>query len=214
MQFLGALRHGKPPAIGPRVLVVGGGNAAIDAARSARRLVGARGLVRIVYRRTRAEMPAEAGEIEAALAEGIELIELAVPTRLLKENGRLKTASCLRMKLGPPDHSGRRRPLVIEGSQFDIRTDTMIAAIGQQAVLDFLQGANVVTVPNLVESGQGADKDPGPDRILAGGDACRGPATLVKAIADGNYDTPERLDAAIDAMLREVLEDESGPSTK
>jgi putative selenate reductase len=177
LEFLGAVRSGRAPDLGRKVIVVGGGNSALDAARTARRLVGPEGRVSIVYRRTRSEMPAEVGEIRAALAEGVELVELTAPECLLVENGRVTANVCFKMTLGEKDASGRPRPMKLEGSEFELEADSVIAAIGQRVVLDFIPGGELPVDAETLET-----RLPG---VLAGGDAVRGAGTLIRAIGDG-----------------------------
>jgi putative selenate reductase len=175
--FLSAVRRGQAPELGQRVVVIGGGNSAVDAARTARRLVGQGGRVSIVYRRSREHMPADAEEIQAALCEGIELIELTAPECLIVEDGRVKSNVCFRMKLGEKDASGRPQPIKIEGSEFEIEVDSVISAIGQQVELDFFPGKMLHADPDTFETQL--------PKVFAGGDAVRGASTLVKAIGDG-----------------------------
>jgi NADPH-dependent glutamate synthase beta subunit-like oxidoreductase len=115
--------------IGDRVIVIGGGDTAIDAARVSHKL-GAQ--VTVLYRRTRAEMPAIKPEIEGALEEGVEIEYLAAPVEILRNNGRAVGMRCLRMDLGEPDKSGRRRPVPRPGSEFDVPATSIIAAISQE----------------------------------------------------------------------------------
>lgn len=162
--YLSRLNHGEKIDLGSRVVVIGGGNTAVDAARSARRS-GAK--VSILYRRTRDEMPAVDHEIEDALEEGIELAFLSAPVGITRrEDGRLTGLTVCRMKLGEMDSSGRRRPLEIPGSEFTIDTDSVIAAVSQ---LPELKGFEALDRDGnwLVrdESGGSAES------ILAGGDA-------------------------------------------
>jgi putative selenate reductase len=180
LQFLSAVRRGERPNLGKKVAVIGGGNSAMDAARVAKRLVAADGGVTVLYRRTRKEMPAAAEEVQAMLDEGIELVELAAPERVLEENGRVKSIVCFRMKLGEKDESGRPRPVKIEGSSFELKVDSIIPAIGQRVAMDVLEffpekqlKTNPVTQETQIEN------------VFAGGDAVRGAATLIKAIGDG-----------------------------
>ena len=175
--FLGAVRREYPPAPGKRVVVFGGGNSAVDAARTAKRLVGEDGEVSIVYRRTRKEMPADQEEIQAAIAEGIRLIELTAPECLLVKDGRVTSSVCAKMGLGEKDASGRPMPVRIEGSEFELQADTVITAIGQQVVSDFFPepGLKVDPVTNETQL----------HKVFAGGDAFRGASTLIKAIGDG-----------------------------
>ncbi len=136
VDFLRKVALGESVKTGEKVVVVGGGNAAIDAARTAFRL-GAKE-VTIAYRRTRAEMPAQEEEIEEAEHEGIKMEYLTAPTRLLIENGKIKGMECCRMELGDLDESGRPRPVPIPGSEFKIEADTIIPAISQSSDLSFL----------------------------------------------------------------------------
>jgi heterodisulfide reductase subunit A len=181
--FLRDLNLGQPVSVGNRVAVVGGGNVAIDAARSALRL-GAES-VTIVYRRSRAEMPASAWEVEDAEEEGIQFHFLANPIRILGHDRRVVGMACVRMELGEPDASGRRRPIPIDGSEFVLDVDMVIPAIGQRPDLGFVAAGELPVTrwetlaadPNTLATGV-----PG---VFAGGDAVSGPATAIKAIAAG-----------------------------
>jgi heterodisulfide reductase subunit A len=181
--FLRELNLGQPVTVGKRVAVVGGGNVAIDAARSALRL-GAES-VTIVYRRSRAEMPASAWEIEDAEEEGVQIHFLANPLRILGQDGQVVGMECVRMELGEPDESGRRRPIPVEGSAFVLEVDMVIPAIGQMPDLGFMgQSALQVTRRGTLA----ADPDTlatGEPGVFAGGDAISGPATAIEAIAAG-----------------------------
>lgn len=132
-EFLNKVNSGEPVEVGRKVLVIGGGDTAIDAARVSRRL-GAD--VTIVYRRTRNEMPAIEPEIEGALEEGVKIEFLTAPVEVLCQNGRAVGLRCIRMELGEPDESGRRRPVPKPGTEFDMEADTIIAAISQEPVWD------------------------------------------------------------------------------
>ena len=181
--FLRDLNLGKPVTVGQRVAIVGGGNVAIDAARSALRL-GAEA-VTIVYRRSRAEMPASAWEVEDAEEEGIQFHFLANPIRILGQGGKVVGVECVRMELGEPDASGRRRPIPIEGSEFVLDVDMVIPAIGQMPDLGFAgQSELQVTRWGTLSADPDtlATEVPG---VFAGGDAVSGPATAIKAIAAG-----------------------------
>jgi NADPH-dependent glutamate synthase beta subunit-like oxidoreductase/Pyruvate/2-oxoacid:ferredoxin oxidoreductase delta subunit len=162
--YLSRLNRGEQIDPGARVIVIGGGNTAVDAARSARRS-GA--VVTILYRRTRAEMPAVVHEIEDALEEGIELVFLAAPVRVERlADGTLKGLVACRMKLGEPDSSGRRRPVTIPDSEFTIAADALIAAVSQLPMLEGLESLN--RDGNwLVTDSSGCVGD----GMLAGGDA-------------------------------------------
>jgi formate dehydrogenase major subunit len=132
--YLAAVNRGAPAGLGSRVVVVGGGNTAMDAARSARR-TGAN--VTVLYRRSRQEMPAIASEIDDALEEGVELVLLAAPLRIVRSaDGTLLGLIANRMELGDPDRSGRRRPLAVAGSEFMLPADAVIAAVSQFPVID------------------------------------------------------------------------------
>ena len=179
VEFLRRFNLGEKVQIGDRVGVIGGGNVAIDSARAALRL-GAKS-VTIFYRRTKSEMPAESEEVEQALEEGVEIIFLVAPSKILKDRGNLKL-ELMRMELGEPDSSGRRRPVPIKGSELVAELDTLIAAIGEQpdvpAGLGIELGrGNVVMVnEDLVTNREG---------VFAGGDCQTGAALVINAIAAG-----------------------------
>ncbi|HIP96570.1 MAG TPA: pyridine nucleotide-disulfide oxidoreductase, partial [Anaerolineae bacterium] len=178
--FLRALNLGREVKIGKRVAVIGGGNAAIDAARSALRLGSE---VTIVYRRSRVEMPAIATEVDAAEEEGVKFHFLAAPTRILSQDGRVTAMECVRMELGEPDESGRRRPIPIAGSEFTIEADTVIVSIGQRPDLSPLTEAEATPWGTLTAD---ADTMATPlAGLFAGGDAVTGPASAVEAVAAG-----------------------------
>lgn len=185
LSFLDALRCGSPPTLGERVIVVGGGNTAIDAARSARRL-GAQ--VVVLYRRGREEMPAAADEVAEAIEEGVWIETLTAPVRF--DAGAL---ICQRMSLGASDASGRRRPVPIAGSEFRIEPTDVIAAIGQAVVVPATTVARSANGAVAVDALTLATSVPG---IFAGGDAVTGPASIIVAIAQGRLAA-----AAIDRML-------------
>jgi formate dehydrogenase beta subunit len=178
--FLREVSQGKKVQPGVRVAVVGGGNAAIDAARTARRL-GARE-VAIVYRRSRQEMPANPEEVEAALEEGIKILFLAAPTKIVKDGNTL-VMECLRMELGEPDASGRKRPVPIKGSEFNIACDIVIAAIGQMPAIPSGFGLEPLGGGTLKVNSETLSA--GIDGVFAGGDVATGPASVIKAIATG-----------------------------
>jgi putative selenate reductase len=183
IDFLELVSLGKEVELGKKVLVVGGGNTAMDAARTAKRLT--QGSVEVIYRRTRKEMPAAEEEVEGLLSEGIPLRELVSPVRIILENGQVAQLECIRNKLGPPGPDGRRRPVPIPGSEFRIEADSVILAVGQRPGVSFVDLRSI----SLNEDGT-IRVDPatgctGHERIYAGGDAVRGPATIVEACADG-----------------------------
>ena len=180
VDFLREVSLGKKVELGNRVAVIGGGNAAVDSARTALRL-GAKE-VTIVYRRTRAEMPASPEEVEEALAEGVQIYFLAAPSRIISQDSRVEL-ECIRMELGAMDASGRRRPEPIKGSEFTMDFDTIIAAIGQRPEIPrqfnlAIGRGNVVEVDldTLATSREG---------VFAGGDVVSGPASVIEAIAAG-----------------------------
>jgi len=171
---------GHPPELkGKRVIVVGGGDTAIDAARSSLRL-GARE-VKIVYRRTRADMPALPEEIEAALEEGIPIHELVNPVQVLGET-HVTGVRLQRQRLGEFDRSGRRRPIPIPNSEFDLECDVLIAAIGQITALNDAT-VDMAGKPTLEVGLAFETKVPG---VFAAGDAVQGPSTVIEAVAQGN----------------------------
>lgn len=189
--FLREVSLGKRVAPGNRVAVIGGGNAAIDSARTALRL-GAKE-VAIIYRRTRREMPASPEEIDEALAEGVQIHFLAAPSRITSQGGKLEL-ECIRMELGAIDASGRRRPEPIKDSEFSMSFDTIIAAIGQrpeippQLDLATGQGNGIQVAPDILATSR--------EGVFAGGDAVTGPASVIDAIAAGR-----RAASSIDKFL-------------
>jgi heterodisulfide reductase subunit A-like polyferredoxin len=186
------------PKVGDKTVVIGGGNVAIDAARTALRL-GAKE-VTIAYRRSRDEMPANSWEIEEAEKEGINLHLLTSPVEVVVDNGRVKGVRCVKMELGEPDSSGRRRPIPIKDSDFVIPADTMIAAVAQAPEISFLDESHGLEVTPkgtfAVDALTLTTNRPG---VFAGGDVARGPWILIQAIADGR-----RGALSIDRYLRGV----------
>ena len=167
-----------------KVGVVGGGNVAMDAARSARRLGGD---VTIIYRRTRDELPARAEEVEHAIEEGIKFAFLTNPTKINgDENGNVKSITCIKMELGEPDASGRRRPVVIPNSDFDIELDEVIMALGTSPnplIKSTTKGLDTQSWGGILvdeETGETSRKG-----IYAGGDAVTGAATVILAMGAG-----------------------------
>jgi formate dehydrogenase major subunit len=182
IDYLWKVASNNPPDVGKKVVVVGGGNTAVDAARTARR-AGAD--VTILYRRTRKEMPAEEFEVDEAEREGIKFHFLAAPVSLLG-SGRVEKVRAIRMELGEPDASGRRRPMPIDGSEFDSPVDTVIAAIGQKpdpTSWQKEQGPGV-TRWNSVEANEQTFQT-NVDWVFTGGDCLTGAATAIEAIAGG-----------------------------
>lgn len=175
--FLSDVRQGRNTKIGPNVAIIGGGNSAMDAARTALRIVGEAGRVRVVYRRTQSEMPADVEEVQALLDEGIEVLELHQPLEIVVAAGRVAGMKCQRMKLGEKGPDGRRKPVPIPGEIVDVACETVIEAIGQDVVLDFVDAADLTTDPVT-----GMTRI---NNVFAGGDAVRGASTIVKAVGDG-----------------------------
>jgi glutamate synthase (NADPH/NADH) small chain len=173
-----------PIKIGKEVAVIGGGNTAMDAVRTARRLGAEKAY--LIYRRSRAEMPAREEEIHHAEQEGIEFHLLTNPTRILRDaNNWVSGMECQRMELGEPDESGRRRPVVVKGSEFIINVQTLVEAIGQKPN-PIIQA----TTPGLETSKRGTVVIDGVQQtsrrgIFAGGDLARGGATVILAMRDG-----------------------------
>jgi heterodisulfide reductase subunit A-like polyferredoxin len=182
-EFLREINLGKEVKIGEVVTVIGGGNAAIDAARTVLRLGAKR--VTIIYRRSIKEMPANLEEIEGAIEEDIKVEFLTNPKRFLGKNGKVIGIECYKMKLGEPDESGRRKPVVIKGSEFVIDTDMVIPAISQEPALDVLGKKEL-----LHSKWKAIDADPVTlettiKGVFAGGDAVTGPKTYIEAMSAG-----------------------------
>ncbi len=196
-----------PSIRGKRVAVIGGGNTAMDAVRTSLRLGSDHSY--LIYRRTRKEMPARAEEVDHAEEEGVEIMMLAAPTAILAdERAHVRAIRCIRMELGEPDSSGRRSPVPVTGSEFDLDVDTVVFAIGQ--------GANPLirnTTPDLpvnkwgnivADDGTGATQKAG---VFAGGDIVTGGATVISAMGAGR-----RAARAIDAFLRSPSSDGFSPT--
>ncbi len=194
--FLGEIASGKQITVGNRVIVIGGGNTAMDAARTSVRLGAAE--VTVVYRRSRQEMPASPHEIEQAEEEGVKFEFLTAPVGFVGENGRVRAIQGVKMKLGEPDSSGRRRPVPVQGSEFELPADMVITAIGQK-----LEKLSLLGSPELALDRRGnIEVSPftmrtGTDWIFAGGDCVTGPATVVEAVAAGR-----KAAGAIDRYLK------------
>ena len=202
LDFLRQTNSNEQIRIGQHVTIIGGGNVAIDSARTAQRL-GAKE-VTILYRRTKDEMPANPYEIKEAQDEGIKIQFLVAPKRILGQNSHVHGIECLKMKLGEPDQTGRRAPVPIEGSEFTIQTDSVILAIGEAPDLspfskeiEIGEGNTVAVEPYSTETSQ-----PG---IFAAGDCVSGPATFIEAILAG-----KRAAESID----QYLQGEKAPKTE
>ena len=193
VSFLRDVNLGRRTIPGKQAIIIGGGNVAVDAARVAKRL-GTES-VTIVYRRSEREMPAYPEEIEGAREEGIEISYLTAPVSIQSENGQITGFECIRTELGPPDASGRRRPVPIEGSEFVIPCDVVIPAIGQKIDVSWAD-----TEPELELTARNTFKvnpytmQTSIDGVFAAGDAVTGPATVIEAIAAGHK--------AVEAMHR------------
>ncbi|MEW5844949.1 MAG: putative selenate reductase subunit YgfK [Bacteroidota bacterium] len=177
LTFLIGVKSGTIKYIGKRIVIIGGGNTAMDAARTAHRLVGIDGKVTIVYRRTINEMPADEGEIKAVMAEGVEILELAAPERIITQKGKVKGLLCSLMKLEGYDAKGRPKPVKIEGSEFEVDCDAIIPAVGQALDIDF--------VPNELLKADTRNYKTLMGNVYIGGDALRGASTAINAIGDG-----------------------------
>ena len=181
--FLKDVNLKKKVKLGQRVAVIGGGNVAIDSARSAARLGSKE--VFILYRRSLKEMPALSEELEQLAEEGIEIKFLTAPTRVITDGNKIKGIECVKMKLGEPDSSGRRRPVSIEGSEFIIHCDNVITAIGQTSDLGFTKNEGLITTERgSIEVDTETDLC-NRDGIFAGGDVVTGPLNVVTAIFHG-----------------------------
>ena len=170
LDFLSAVKNQNFPEIGGEVCVIGGGNSAMDAARAALRLAGKNAGVRIVYRRTISEMPADREELEQIIEEGAEILELLSPKKIECRGGRL-VLTCDKMRLGRKDKSGRRSPVSDKGKAEEINADSVIVAIGQGSDDDLWSA-----FPKGGDFG---------GKLFFGGDYLRGPANIISAIADG-----------------------------
>jgi putative selenate reductase len=198
LDFLRAARSGSLPPPGDRVAIIGGGDAAMDCARTARRLGANR--VSVLYRRTASEMPAQAEELRGLVEEGVVLTELISPREVIARHGRLVALRCVRNRLGEPDSSGRPRPVEIPGSEYSLPLDGLVVAIGQRADLGLFADH-----PVAVNAAGYLEVDPhtletSVSGVYAGGDMIgEGPATIVKACGDGRRIAAAILDNAENA---------------
>ena len=193
LDLLKEVNMGKKVKLGDKVAVIGGGNVAIDAARAVLRL-GAKE-VTILYRRSREEMPANPWEVRHGEKEGVKIQFLVAPKKILGKDGRLVAIECIRMELGEPDESGRRRPIPIENSEFTIQLDTMILAIGESPDPSLLPKGIEVTRQKTITVDPITLETSLPG-IFAGGDVVSGPATVIEAIVAGR-----RVASSIDDYL-------------
>lgn len=185
LAFLRKAGLGMPPPLGKRVAVVGGGNTAIDCARTALRLGVPE--VTILYRRSRGEMPALPDEIGDAEQEGVSISYLTAPVEVLQQNGRARGLRCVRMELGEPDASGRRRPIPVPGSEFELDFDSVLLAIGQKPD-DALAGTSADGIAFSRDGTVQVNAETlatGMKGVFAGGDNCLGPSTVIAAMGMG-----------------------------
>lgn len=184
VDFLKDVSLGKHVEVGETVVVVGGGNSAIDAARTSKKL-GAKEVI-VLYRRSREEMPALPSEVAEAERDGVKFHFLVAPKQIIGENGQVKAIECLRMRLGEPDESGRRRPVPISFSEHQYEVNTVIPALGQVADASSIPSelsdkeSKVPLIP--VDSQTLETKCPG---VFAGGDIATGPASIIEAVGAG-----------------------------
>ena len=190
IDLLRDVARGEKPSLGDDVIIIGGGNTAVDTARTSLRL-GVRN-VTMIYRRTINEMPAHQSEIEDAQEEGVKISFLTNPIRLIKDkSNHVIQIECIKMELGEADSSGRRRPIPIDGSEFRIKTSSVVFSIGQRSDISFIESENTkiidalkFTRKNTIETGKNTFMTD-IQGVFAGGDFRRGPDTVIGAIADG-----------------------------
>ena len=200
LKFLSDLNTGRKIKLGQKVAVIGGGNAAMDAARSILRL-GKEPIV--IYRRTKNEMPAILDEINDAEEEKIKFIFLAAPVKIITMNNKIVALECVKMKLGKPDASGRRTPLPVKDSNFKIKVDNVIPAIGEQPDFSFLTAGIKTTDRGIQTDEFGITNIPG---IFAAGDCVTGPRTVVEAIGAGKK--------AADALIKYLQKGKAVPEAE
>ncbi len=184
VEFLRDYNLGRNPKVGEKSIVIGGGNAAMDAARTLLRL-GSK--VTVLYRRTRIEMPANSEEIDETIEEGVDIQYISAPVEIIGENGKIRIVKCIRMKLGEPDSSGRRRPIPVEGSEYTIECDMLIPAISQEPDFkDFGDEINdfKLTRWNTFDVDE-KTLETNVKGVFAGGDDVTGPLTYIDAMAQG-----------------------------
>ena len=213
VQYLLDINLGRDPyPEGKKVVVVGGGNVAIDCVRSSFRI--GKPDVNLVYRRSKVEMPADPVEIKDAEEERVNFHYLCNPTRILEENGKVIGVECLRMELGEPDQSGRRRPVPVPGSEFIIETDILIPAIGQKVDYSFLEETDGIKLSKwkTVDS-DGETFATSQAGVFASGDCVTGPDVLVRATGNGKraaekidlFLTGNKVEASIDEKFRTLF---------
>ncbi len=176
-EFLKTTKQGKTTDLGKNIIIIGGGNTAMDVARTAKRIAQPGSTVKVLYRRSRTEMPADVDEIKALFAEGIELVELVGPEKLVVNGGHITSIVCAKMELVKPSTDSRLTPVKIAGQFVEFPVDSLIPALGQDIDIDFITYGELQTVKGSYETSI-------PD-VFVGGDAMRGAATIVKAVGDG-----------------------------
>jgi dihydropyrimidine dehydrogenase (NAD+) subunit PreT len=194
LPFIERIKDGRPPKVGRRTVVIGGGNTAMDCAREALKLGSEE--VTILYRRTEAEAPAFQHEIDEAREDGVQFRFLAAPLAFLG-SWKVRAIKCQEMELGPPDESGRRRPVPVDGAEFELPADTVVKAIGQQPreqFLSLIEGLELRWGQPVVNEETGQTTNP---KYFAGGDVVNGGATVVEAVKHAKAAAK-----GIDAFLR------------
>jgi len=181
LDFLNTVNAGGIINLSGTVLVIGGGNAAIDTARTAVRM-GPEQVI-VLYRRSGQEMPASIEEVKAALNEGVQIQYLVAPKRIASKDGKIQGVECIRMELGEPDETGRRMPIPIAGSEFFQAADFVIPAIGQRSDISFLRADSISEKGTIYCGKDGQVKEY--EGVFAAGDVVTGPSTVVEAIASG-----------------------------
>jgi heterodisulfide reductase subunit A-like polyferredoxin len=194
VDFLRSVALGNPAKPGKKTVVVGGGNVAVDSARTALRAGSTE--VTVIYRRSRQEMPASPDEVRLLEQEGVEILFLSNPVKVLSENGTLKGVECVKMELGEPDAKGRRKTSAVEGSGFVVPCDTLITAIGQKPGLSALEKSGITVTDMGTIPADPRSLCSGLDAVFAGGDSVLGPASVIEAIDHG-----KRAGTAIDNFL-------------
>ena len=183
IDFLRNIALGQPVDVGKRAVIIGGGNVAIDCARSCLRLGFSQ--VKLVYRRGKNQMPALREEIQAAEREGVEFVLLSNPTRIITRNNRVVAVECIHQRLGKRDSSGREKPIPIPGSEFIIDTDLIISATGEKPDLEFTKESRLELSANGLLTADPLTLATSIPGIFAGGDVVTGPADVIKALAAG-----------------------------
>ncbi len=197
LEFLFDVKKGNKMNIGKNIVIIGGGNTAMDAARTAYRISGENGKVTILYRRTLKQMPAENKEIKDTMDEGINVMELVSPIEIISDNEKIKSLVCIKMKPGKKDADGRPLPIEIKGSEFEIPCDTLIPAIGQGLLQDFINEKDLKAKEGSYETQI--------ENIFVGGDALRGASNLINAVGDGRKAAAEIINNFFKSLPEEIL---------